>query len=333
MAKPATAIDPNVTFTPEELNTSAQKYRTELITMPMFVLREATQHMGVRMGIRYKEHVHELGGQFQMGNFDKYKMGNGATTIKQRTLETFLGNCIEPISPVEIYKTLWGSDIVDPSKQSNQPWTKRICAYIVAQIGQNMFDYMWTAKHDASDTKQTMKWFNGFCAIEDVEIASGAMSAENKNLNIIEESITAENAEDILKEFYWALDPKLRRQPTKIFMSAKTKHFYEEAYQLNHGSLPYNLAYEKAHIEGAPKAEFVALENVPDDYLCITPKNNILTLWNQTTNDEKFEVQKSLTSHYDVDFISNLFFGLQYLSINKEMLCVLRKKNVKYVAY
>ena len=124
--------DPKTTFTPEALQESAQKYRTELITMPMFALRDATQHMGMRTGIRYKEHVHELGGKFQMGNFDKYKKGDGATEIKQRTLETFLGNCIEPIDPVSLYKTLWGSDMVNPSAQKNQPWTKRICAYIAA---------------------------------------------------------------------------------------------------------------------------------------------------------------------------------------------------------
>ncbi len=334
-------VDPKTTFTPENLNTSAQKYRTELITMPMFALREATQHMSSRTGIRYQEHIHELKGNFQMGNFDKYKKGDGATDIKQRTLETFLGNCIEPIDPISLYKTLWGSDVVKASAQKNQPWTKRICAYIAAKIGENMFDYLFTAKHDETDTTHTERWFNGFCAIEDVEIASGAMSVENQNLYYLPESINAENAEDLLKDFYWGnvaagwkgIHPKLRKQRNKIFMSTFIKHCYEESYQLNHGALPYNTQYEKAHLEGAPKAEFVALENVPEDYLSLTPKNNILTLWNQETKDEGFEVKESKTSHYDVDFIANLFFGTQYFSINKEMLCVARIQNKKYTAW
>lgn len=335
--------DPKTTFTPESLNESAQKYRTELITMPMFALREATQHMGMRTGIRYKEHVHELKGKFQMGNFDKYKKGDGATDIKQRTLETFLGNCIEPISPVEIYKTLWGSDVVNPSGQKNQPWTKRICAFIIAQIGEHMFDYLWTAKHDDEDTTLTKKWFNGFCAIEDVEIASGAMSAEEQNLYTIPH-ITTENAEDVLNEFIWGseaanstwkgVDNKLRdAHGLKLFMSDTIKHRYEVCYQMNHGALPYNTQFEKAHLDGKKNIEFVPLANVPEDYLCLTSKNNILTLWNQETTDEKFEVKDSLTSHYDVDFIANLFFGTQYLSINKEMLCVARKANTQYTAW
>lgn len=340
MSKPANAVDPKTTFTPEALNESAQKYRTELITMPMFALQEATKHMGMRTGIRYKEHVHELKGRFQMGNFDKYKMGDGATNIDQRTLETFLGNDIEPISPVEIYKTLWGSDIVNPSAQARQPWTKRICAYIIAQIGENIFNYLWTAMHDDADTKKTSKWFNGFCAIEDAEIAAGSMSVEQGNIYFLPEAVTTENAEDIIKDFIWGngsswkgVDPKLLRLSSKLFMSHRMKHYYEEAYQINHGALPYNLQYEKAHVDGVPQVEFVALTNVPDDYLCLTPKNNILTLWNQETTDEGFEVKPSLTSHYDVDFISNLFFGLQYLSINKEMLCCARLQNKQYTAW
>lgn len=336
--------DPKTTFTPEALQESAQKYRTELITMPMFALRDATQHMGMRTGIRFKEHVHELGGKFQMGNFDKYKKGDGATEIKQRTLETFLGNCIEPIDPVSLYKTLWGSDMVNPSAQKIQPWTKRICAYIAAQIGEHMYDYLWTAKHDAENTTLTMKWFNGFCAIEDAEINAGAMSAEEQNLFILPEKITAENAEDVLNEFIWGSEAvnstwggvhkKLRdAHGLKLFMSDRTKHMYEVCYQMNHGALPYNTQFNKAHLDGKQNIEFVALGNVPEDYLCLTSKNNILTLWNQETSDEGFEVKGSLTSHYDVDFISNLFFGLQYLSINKEMLCVARKANTKYTAW
>lgn len=336
-------VDPKTTFTPESLNESAQKYRTELITMPMFALRKATQHMGMMTGIRFKEHLHELRGEFQMGNFDAYKKGDGATDIKQRTMETFLGNCIEPIDPVSLYKTLWGSDIVYPSGQKNQPWTKRICAYVVAQIGEHMHDYLWTAKHDEEDTKLTKKWFNGFCAIEDAEITAGAMSAEERNLYTIPH-ITTENAEDVLNEFIWGSEaqnstwsgvhPKLRdANGLKLFMSDTVKHKYEVCYQMNHGALPYNLGFQKAHLDGKENIEFVALGNVPEDYLCLTTKNNILTLWNQETSDEKFEVKDSLTSHYQVDFISNLFFGTQYRSINKEMLCVARKANTKYTAW
>ena len=324
-------VDPQTTFTPEALSTAFQKYRTELIVMPMYAMAQALQHMGYRDGIRYKEHVHEMKGNFQMGNFDKYKKGDGAIEIVQRTLETFLGNCIEPIDPISIYKSLWGSDVTKGEALKTVPWVKRVCAYIMAQLGENMYKVMWTAKHDPTNTTLTSKWFNGFCTIEDAEIEAGAMAVEEGNLYYLPETFTAENTEDLLKDFYWGVaggwngaNDKLKNQKLKLFMHVKTKHFYEEAYQHNHGALPYNEQYIKAHLDGVPNVEFVGLTNVPENYLCLTPKNNILALWNQRTADETFLVKESKTSHYDVDFLANMFYGQQYLSIKKEMLCVAR---------
>lgn len=332
-------VDPKTTFTPDALKDGFQKYRTELIVMPMFAMQMAMKHMGFADGIRYKEHIHEMSGKFQMGNFDKYKKGDGAVDIKQRTLETFLGNCIEPIDPISIYKTLWGSDVTKGEGLKNVPWVKRVCAYIMKQLGENMFNVMWTAKRDETNTTETKKWFNGFCELENIEILAGKMSKENGNLYTLPEAVTPENAEDLLKDFYWGnvaagwkgVDKKLRAQSLKLFMSDWMKHCYEEAYQMNHGALPYNRQYEQAHLEGAPRVELVALPNVPNNYLSLTPKNNIMTLWNQRTQDETFLCEKSLTSHYDVDFIANMFYGEQYRSINKEMLCVARINGVDYI--
>ena len=332
-------VDPQTTFTPEALRDAFQKYRTELIVMPMFAMSAAMQHMGFADGIRYKEHLHELKGDFQMGNFDKYKKGNGATEIKQRTLETFLGNCIEPIDPISIYKSLWGSDVTKGEALKTVPWVKRVCAYIMAQLGEHMFNVMWTAKRDPSNTTLTKKWFDGYCQLENVEIALGTLAKEVGNFYPLPEAFTPENAEDLLKDFYWGnvasgwkgVHPKLRNQTKKLFVSDWTKHCYEESYQMNHGALPYNRGYEKSTLEGAPNVEIVGLANVPNNYISLTPKNNIMTLWNQRTDDEKFIVEKSLTTHFDVDFIATMFYGEQYKSINKEMLCVARLKNVDYL--
>ena len=326
-------VDPQVTFTPEELSKSFQKYRKELIIMPMFAMAAALQHMGHRDGIRYKEHIHEMKGNFQFGNYDKYKKGDGAVQIVQRTLETFFGNCIEPIDPNSIVQTLWGSDVTKGEALKNVDWVKRVCAYIMKKLGENMFMEMWTAKNDPTDTTHTSKWFNGFKTLEDIEIAKGAMSQEEGNLWWLPEAFSASNAEDLLNDFVWGdaasgwagVHTKLRGQSVKLFMSETVKHFYEVAYQTNHGSLPYNLQFNKAHIEGKPNIEFVALPNVPENYLSLTPKGNILALWNLRTADETFLCEKSLTSHYDVDFLANMFYGEQYLSINKEMLCVARQ--------
>ena len=104
-------VDPVTTFSPDALRDAFQKYRTELIIMPMYAMSRALQHMSIVQGIRYKEHVHEMKGKFQMGNFDKYKKGGFVQTAvdkrnainhdheviaglaeMERTLEPILGN-------------------------------------------------------------------------------------------------------------------------------------------------------------------------------------------------------------------------------------------------
>ena len=334
-------VDPQVTFTPEELTRSMQKYRKELILMPMFAMAAALQHMGHRDGIRYKEHVHEMKGNFEFGNYDKYKKGDGAISIVQRTLETFFGNCIEPIDPNSIVQTLWGSDVTKGEALKNVDWVKRVCAYIFKKLGENMFLNMWTAKHDPTNTTKTSKWFNGFLTLEDIEIAAGTMAKELQNLYYLPEAFNANNTEDLINDFYWGdaaagwlgVHTLLRGQKTKLFMSETVKHYYEVSYQTNHGALPYNLQFTKAHLEGKPNVEFVALSNVPENYLSLTPQGNILALWNLRTADETFLCEKSLTSHSDVDYLANMFYGEQYESINPEKLCVARYNGIELKDY
>ena len=204
-----------------------------------------------------------------------------------------------------------------------------------------MFLNMWTAKHDPTNTTKTSKWFNGFCTIEDAEIAAGAMAVELQNLYYLPEAFNANNAEDLINDFFWGdvaagwlgVHTLLRGQNVKLFMSETVKHYYEVSYQTNHGALPYNQQFTKAHLEGKANVEFVALSNVPENYLSLTPKGNILTLWNLRTADETFLCEKSLTSHYDVDFLANMFYGEQYESINKEKLCVARYNGVEKATY
>lgn len=321
----------NITFTPDELTKTFQTYRQQLIVQPMLAMGEALQHMTIRTGIRYRETVSEMNGKFQLGNYKKDKKGEGNVSIEGRVLETFFGNCIEPIDPNAIYQTIWGSNITKGEGLKNVPIVLQVCTYMMKQLGENLLMNMFTAKHDGSDYTSTEKFFNGFKTIVDNDIAGTnerttvLISEEKGNLKKSSESITAENAEDILKDFYWSRDVKLRRQKLKLFMSDMTYHNYTEAYQLNHGSLPYNNSYDKKTLEGASNVELVPMANVPEDFLLLTPKSNILALFNQKSDDENYIVEKSLDNHYDVDFIANMFFGTQFLSVSKESFSAWKK--------
>lgn len=323
-----------ITFTPESLNKTFQTYRQQLIVQPMLSMEPALQHMSIRTGIRYRETVSEMGGKFQLGNYKKDKLGNGNVSISGRVLETFFGNTVEPIDPNSIYQSIWGSNITKGEGLKNVPITLQVCAYIMAQIGENLYQNLFTAVHDGTDTTQTSKFFNGFKTVIDKDIAGTnennkvLISTAIGNLATDTQGITKENAEDVLKDFYWSRNEKLRNQPLKLFMNDLVYHYYTEAYQVNHGSLPYNQTYDKKTLEGASNVEIVPLSNVPVDFLLLTPKSNIVALFNQKTDDETFLVEKSLQNHYDVDFLANMFFGTQFLSVSPETLAVYEKTTV-----
>ena len=328
----------NVTYGAEELSKTFQTYRKEFVIMPFLAMEQLAKHMNVRTGSRYRETVSQMSTDAEISNYSKTKHQDADVKIDPRVFETFFGNIVQGIDPNAIYQSIWGSNVTKGDGLKNVPIVVQVCGYLVKKIGEKMFMNSFTAKHDSTDTTSTSKWFNGFQTILENDVAGTnytnkvLISADIGNLVEGAESITADNAEDLIKDFYWnqvgnpAAAAKLRSQQLKLFMSDQAYHFYTESYQTNHGSLPYNQAYDKKSLDGASNVEFVPLPCVPDDFLLLTPKNNAYLLFNQKTDDDKFLVEKSLSNHYDVDFIMNYFFGTQFESVSPEVLRYWKKK-------
>lgn len=328
----------NVTYGAEELSKTFQTYRKDFILMPLLAMQVLAQHCNVRTGIRYRETVTQLSTNAEIGNYSKTKHEDAAVNLDPRVFQTFFGNIVQGIDPNAIYQSIWGSNVTKGDGLKNVPIVNQVCAYLVKKVGENMLMNAFTAKHDPSDTKSTAKWFDGFKTILDAD-AAGTNELKKVLIstalgNLVEgaESISKDNAEDLIKDFYWSeagdalAASKLRSQQLKLFMSDQAYHFYTEAYQVNHGSLPYNQAYDKRTLDGASNVELVPLPCVPKDFLLLTPKNNINLVFNQKTDDETFLVEKSLDNHYDVDFIMNYFFGTQFESVSPEILRYWRKQ-------
>nr|DAE34824.1 MAG TPA: hypothetical protein [Caudoviricetes sp.] len=328
----------NVTYGAEELSKTFQTYRKEFVIMPFLAMEQLAKHMNVRTGIRYRETVSQMSTDAEISNYSKTKHQDADVKIDPRVFETFFGNIVQGIDPNAIYQSIWGSNVTKGDGLKNVPIVVQVCGYLVKKIGEKMFMNSFTAKHDSTDTTSTSKWFNGFQTILENDAAGTnytnkvLISADIGNLVEGAESITADNAEDLIKDFYWnqvgnpAAAAKLRSQQLKLFMSDQAYHFYTESYQTNHGSLPYNQVYDKKSLDGASNVEFVPLPCVPNDFLLLTPKNNAYLLFNQKTDDDKFLVEKSLSNHYDVDFIMNYFFGTQFESVSPEVLRYWKKK-------
>lgn len=326
----------NITFGAEELSKTFQTYRKDFIVMPLLALGALVNHCSVRTGIRYRETVAEMSGSLELSNYKKTKFEDAVVDLTPRVFQTFFGNVVAGIDPNAIYQSIWGSNVTKGDGLKNVPIVVQICAYLAKKLGENMFMNAFTAKHDPADFSKTAKWFDGFQTILEKD-AAGTNELQKVLIsttlgNLVEgtDSITKDNAEDIIKDFYWsgtdAAAAKLRSQPLKLFLSDQAYHCYTECYQVNHGSLPYNQNYDKRTLEGASNVELVPLPNVPADFMLLTPKSNIFLVFNQQTEDEKFLVEKSLKNHYDVDFIANYFFGTQFQSVSPEVLRYWRKK-------
>lgn len=322
----------NIKFTPEELNKTFITYRKKFTPLPFRAMAELLQYTNIATGIRYREIVPEMTGKFEMGNYDKNKLNEDGTEVKARAFETFFGNSVDSIDPNRLYQSIWGSNITKGEGLKNVPIVVQVCALIVKTIWENVLRNTFTAKHDATDTKQTSKWFNGFCTVIDNDIAGTnyskkvLISEDLGNLKLSTESISSSNAVDAIKDFYFGADDRLRGLQLELFCSDLTYHMYTENYQALHGSLPYNQSYDKKTLEGASNVTFVPLPYVPTDFLLLTPKSNIYCLFNQKTDEEGYVVEKSLKNHYDVDCITNAFFGTDFESVDKRLFKVWKKK-------
>ena len=198
----------------------------------------------------------------------------------------------------------------------NQPITKLVGAFLFGKLGEGLFNELFTAKRNETGTK-TVDLFDGFKTITDKEIKAKAVSTDKGNLKQTTK-LTNVNAVDVLEEFYDAADEKLKKENTFMFMSSYELMLYRRAYRSVYGQLNYNEKFEQLHLDGNNKCTLVGLDNVPQGFKIITPGSNML-IGLATEGDKcSFDVEKSLDSHFLVDFVATMYFGTQYESIVKE---------------
>lgn len=311
------AVNENtINITPDELKTSFAKYRKDLIQIPSRALDEAAKYMSRRIGVRGKETVGQLDGDMQLGPYSLTRKDENGVTITGRTLETYLGSCVKPFEPNKVRESILGSNVFQGEALKNQPITKLVGAFLFGKLGEGLFNELFTAKRNETGTK-TVDLFDGFKTITDKEIKAKAVSTDKGNLKQTTK-LTNVNAVDVLEEFYDAADEKLKKENTFMFMSSYELMLYRRAYRSVYGQLNYNEKFEQLHLDGSNKCTLVGLDNVPQGFKIITPGSNML-IGLATEGDKcSFDVEKSLDSHFLVDFVATMYFGTQYESIVKE---------------
>lgn len=311
------SIGPSVNIQTEDLQTTARKYRRELLMMPVMSLQSSLEHMRLRPGIRYSETVGELSGDIQFGPYSETREDNDEVVINPRTLYTYFGSVVRNFSPNKIYKSMWGSAITKGEGLKSTEITRIVLQFLAAQLGKNLNKVLWSAVRNDSGDK-SVDLFNGFDTIAKTELDGSNIAVAKGNLNILTGAITKENAVDALKAFCRAADDELLEEPNlKLFVPQHIFYDYCDDYQATVGAIPYNREFKKYFIEGFENIRLVPMANKKNSaFIQLTTQNNMLVGVNQTGEEEQIEVARFKA--FVLQFIATMFFGVQYETLSKE---------------
>lgn len=311
-------------ITPTELAQSAHKFRRELIQVPMHAMRETTQYMTVRTGIRYKETVGELSGNIDLGPYSETRIDNADITIMGRTLETFLGSVVKKFSPNSVVKSIYDSAITKGEQLTNVEIARRVLAFLSAKLGHNLQSHIFNAvRNDNGTTSADL--FNGFDTIAAAEIGATTptISTTIGNRFNFTAAITASNAVDQITALCEAASELLVSGDRKVnlYCAPAIYRAYLKDYQASNGALPYNTEFRKLVVEGFEQVNFVPLYNMANSpYVYISPASNMLVGCNLEGEEEDITIEKH--EAFVLQYIATMFFGVQFESIAPENLMV-----------
>lgn len=303
-----------------KLQESAQKYRKDLLMMPILGLGNSTKHMTLRPGVRGKETVGELTGDMQFGPYSETRVGTNDVKVVARVLETFLGSVVKPFSPNNVWSTVYGANITKGDALKNTPFTLQVLAYLCAKLGANLNKVLWTAVRNADGT-DSKDLFNGFGTILKKEITATNIDVSKGNKFIIPK-ITKENAVDVLKSINEACSDELQGGKRKMFVPKAVYTAYCEDYKATTGATPYNQEYKQTFVEGSEDlCEIVPLSNMKaSPHIVVTPQSNMLVGFGAGADNETISVEKY--HPFVLDFVATTWFGVEFETISPEKLLV-----------
>lgn len=311
----------NIVISDANLAKSAQKFRKELLMMPIIALERSVQHMTVRMGIQGKETVGEMSGSAEIGPYDADRIDNDEVKITPRELETFFGSVIKKFDPNKVLGSIYGTLTNSGDALKNVPIEAHIVAFVMKQISKNLNKNLFTAKRDATGTK-TKDLFNGFDTIAAEEITAGKITVANNNLFEFSTPIDRTNAVDQLMAYYRASADELQDEKTKLFVPYSVYNAYNDSYLDTFGAVAYNKQFNKVFLEGTDNTcELVPLASKKgSDFIQLTTRSNMLVGVDQMGNKEKVNVNRF--EAFRLTLSAAMFFGTQYESISPERLLI-----------
>ena len=310
-----------ITVSDAELKKSATKYKQQLIITPIISASRTLQHMSGRPGIAGRLVVGQLSGDIELGPYNASRVDENGVSITPRVLETYLGSVVKRFDPNEAAKTIWGLLTAQGEGLKTADISQQVLTYFASRLGKSLGDCIWSAVRDDSGTK-TKDLFDGFDTITKKEIDGNKISTTEGNLYEFGEEITKTNAVEMLQSFYESASDELQDQETKLYLPVSVYNAYKKDYQVRFNGVPYNTSYEKVYLEGSNgKCELVPMSSKKGSpYLHLTTASNMLYGYGAGLSDENIAIEK----HHEflLSYVSTMYFGVQFESISKELLCV-----------
>lgn len=294
---------------------SGHKFRKDILLMPVVGLGETRNHMTTRFDVRGKETVGEARSGAKIRPYRTAKDATNTTTVSPRTLETFLGDVIEEFDPVALYKTVYGEPIA--KERTKLDFVKMMSVEMARRATEDLPKTIWTGVRNDSGN-DTMSLFDGFDTITIAEKTAGNISVAKGNL-IELGAISSANVGDKLREFWKSCAPVLKGSACKMFIPTDVLELYDEWYLANIGPTVYNTKDNQKMLHMSNNmCELVALPGMAGvNHIYISKKNNMLIGVDQTSDEEKVEINKCDNPKV-VQFFMTMFFGVQFESISPE---------------
>lgn len=310
----------NISFSDEEYQKAAEKWRQQLLLLPMLSCKDSLRFMTGIPGIRNKEHVGTAKSNAQFGPYKADKNSSSTTEVKYRELETFFGNVCEDFEPNSVVTMLLGQNASFLGEgQKTAPSAKLVIASVLKSLGESLHNVLFTAKRNAEgDTSADL--FNGFITIADAEVTAENISEAKVNLLKITTGFSEADALDVAKSIERKAHPVLRATEKFLYCSPEFADAYNDAYMLTHGGIVYNKKFEQAVVEGSNNkttlAPLTCLAGSSKFFLA--PKSNMLYGYDSLSDQERIQVDRF--KPFMLTLSAAMFFGVQFYSIDPRML-------------
>ena len=307
----------------ELLVNSSAKFRKEIIAMPVAALMDsALAHMTLRRGVAGDETVGAVGSGAEARPYKTAKGATDTSSIKARTLTTYLGDVLEEFDPYLLYTTVYGEAASDKTKRTDMEIVRDLSLAMGKSVSKKLGAAIFTASRNPDGTT-TATLFNGFDTIAAAEITAGNISALKGNYMDVA-AITAANVGDVLKSIFDGASEELQEADNlKMFVPKAVKLLYDEWFLAHFGAVNYNSSYGRKWLHGTDDhCEIVALSGQKNSpYIYLTTKNNMLVGCDQESNKERVLVRVPDNPKV-VQFFMCFFWGVQFEMIEPEFLMV-----------